>query len=596
MGFLAPILGQAAPLLGGLTGGLLNKQAAGKRTADLNEIINNQRRDYGLGRDTLFGTGGGSPGMFSNLADPSLTDMNRQLQYLYGGDQGGAFGNLNDMIGRVYNQPSVNGSYGYEGGFDPYGQNTPGLQQAMQGFGGLLPQMQGQSQLANQVFQGGGWTPQSQTSFDNLGQLMGGQGVEQQGMRNMANNIFGSNGQSQNPLWTSFMNASSQGIGNGGMTDALGKMQDAGQFTLQSGGLTPTGAMGEQAALKVLQNEGSTPTTDRLQDIGLNLAGQPSLLPMNRVATMARDEAGTAYQNNMEAAQRNAQARGGGAGSNVFSGLQNQGMADYADKGAEMEAGAVRDALLKQQALQLQQAQMGGNMAQGGGTLQNNRFGTAADTLSSLEGVAANRFGTGGSLIDRASGAATNRANVFGNLGLGSNAQNLQALGMGADMYGQNTNSMVGANNAYNNLIGTQGQYALGAGQLANQGSNSMADIIQAMMGGNLTAANQGLNRTGQYYDTQNSGLGALGKQQAFSAGQQKQGASQYGDIMNLMFPFMQRNGELGNASAWQNADPGTNPWAGLAGQAVTGAVGGAAQKLGAPQAPATGGGWQEGW
>lgn len=629
---LSDILSGGSGLFGDIINQVLQHGAQQKRTADINQILNRQVGDYGLGRDLVFGTGNGTPGLFSNLADPALTDRNRQLQYLYGGDNGGAFGSLNDLINGIYNPGSVSSAYG---GADPYGQNIPGLQSVLEQLQGGLPQLQGQSALANQVFSGGGWTPQSQTSFDNLSSFFGGQNPQQQALGGMANNIFNSNGQSQNPLFQSILNSSAQGItgtnpllqgaaagansiignqgqtgptnagigaaqnlfANGGMTPALQSLLGVGSNVLSQNGLTPTGAQGESAALKVLNNGGATPTTNALQGRGVDLANRESLLPLDLATSMARNDAATTFQNNMEAARRQALSRGGGAGSTVASGLQNQGLADYSDRGAQTEAQAVRDTLDKQQQLQLQQAGLGAQMAQQGGNLENSRFGTAASTLGNLEDVASRRFSTGGNFITGASNAATNNAStglgalqgltglqsqrelaalgllpqisqtgtnqagVYGNLYNASNAQNLDALGLGRNMYNDVLNSDLGANSQYNNLIGTQGQYALGAGNLANAGQNDISGILQAILGGNLSASGQGLNRTNSAYNVLGQGIGSLQGQQNFSGRQQNNANSGLNSLLNTILQWSTGNGQRADVTAFQNAHPGENPW-----------------------------------
>lgn len=614
---------------------LLNQFAQHSRNEDFTKILNGQRADQSMSRDMLFGTGNGTPGMVSNIGDPALTNQNRLLQFLYGNGQDGTsgqFGALNDLIGQIYNPSSVSRAYG---GSDPYGQNTPGLQQALQQFQDILPQLQGQSSLANQVFSGGGWTPQSQASFDALSPIINGQTQGQQAQNGLAGQTFASGGQNLNPLFQSYSQAAQKGLSgtnpildfasngaqkifgqqgqtgdtnagidasknlfaNGGMTDPLNTLVGAGTGALSQNGLTPTGAQGETSALNVLNSGGKTATTQGLQKTGLGLAQQPSLLPMDQVAGMARNEAGTSYANNSEAARRQAISRGGGAGSNVASGLQNQGLADYSDRGSQLQSTAVQSALKDQQGLQLQQAGLGAQMAQQGGALENSRLGTAGSTLTGLENVAANRFGTGGSFLSSAnsganansnvgldsllgltglqsgrelgslgmapsiSNAGTQQAGTYGQLGLGSNAQNLDALQLGNNMFNSAAGTQQAGINSQNNLIGTQGQYALGAGNLANQGSNDIASIIQAMLGGNQTAASQGLARTNSQFSTQQQGIQNQGNQQNFAGTQQQDSTAQLQQLLGQLFPFLNGSTSAANTTAANNAHPATNPW-----------------------------------
>ncbi len=629
----------AIPLVTQLLQGFLNQGQKNQIKTAQTQIADRQGQDYQLGRNQLFGTGNGTPGMISNIGDPSLQNITRQLQALYGGDQGGLFGQTQTGNQQLFDPQSLLQNL-MGGQFDPYGQNTPGLQDALKNFSSLLPQLQGQSESASNIFQNGGVTPQSFDAGNFLKTMQEGGLAPQQQLNNMGNNIFSNNGGSaltdyfqklatqggnnanldfaqkgaqdifgnagQTADTNSGIAAALQKLSGGGFTDALNGLSSTGLNVLNQNGLTPTGAQGEQAALKTINEGGATGTTNALQDIGVNLASQPSLMPIDKVLNMARDQAGTNYQNNMEGAIRQAQARGGGAGSTVANGLQNQGLADYSDKGAQSEAKAMQDALVQQQALQLKQQQQGSDTAVAGGSLENNRFGTASNALSNLEGIAANRFNAGGNFIQGAnSGAAqnsqvglnglgnlaglqsqrqmgalgeipgivnsgTNQANVFGNLGLGSNAQDLSRLGLGENMFTNLLNSQQGAGNSLNNLIGTQNQYGLGAGQLANSGSNDMASIIQQMLGGNFTASGQGLNRTNNYYNQANQGLNNNLNLMNFSGQQQQNSTNAYEGLIQQMFPWMAQQGNALNETQWASIPGSTNPWNSLIGSAGT--------------------------
>src|SRR6185369_11998828 len=397
----------AIPLVTQLLQGFLNQGQRNKQKTAETQIADRQAQDYQLGRNQLFGTGNGAPGMISNIGHPSLANITRQLQALYGGDDGGHFGRTDTANSQVFDPQNLLQSI-MGGQFDHYGQNTPGLQEALSQFSSLLPQLQGQSGQANDIFSKGGVTPQSFDAGNMLSVLQQGTTAPQQQLNNMGNNIFGNNGESalsgyfqnlatqgnnnpnldfaQRGAQDIFSNAGQTGdtnsgiaaalqkLSNGGFTNALNGLSSTGLNVLSQNGLTPTGAQGEDAALKTINNGGATGTTDALQQIGVNLAAQPSLMPMDKVLNMARDQAGTNYQNNMEGAIRQAQARGGGAGSTVSNGLQNQGLADYSDKGAQAESKALQDALVQQQALQLKQQQQGSDTAVSGGALENNRF------------------------------------------------------------------------------------------------------------------------------------------------------------------------------------------------------------------------------
>lgn len=629
-----------ASIAGPALGAYLNKSSQGSRNNEINGLIQSWMQQAGLGTQAAFGTeNDGQGGIYGPMFNLIRQNMDRTNQGLYGNEQDpyGVIGNFQNGSNRAYDPSGLLQTI-MGGSFDPYGQSIPGVQDNISQMGGLTGALGGQADLARQVFAGGGWTPQSQMSFDQLRAGMTGQNQQQQGMQNVANNIFGSNGQSQNPLAQSFINAASkgitgsnpdldyamggardifshqgqtgptnQGIGqalgmseNGGMTPALQNLMGMGFNVLGNNGLTPNGAQGENSALGILGAGGANATTDFLQGRGADLASRESLLPMNLVASMARNRSATDYSNNMQAAQRQALARGGGPGATVANGLQNAGMAEYADKGAELESKAVQDALVQQQGLQLQQANMGANMAEQGGGLQNARYGTAGGLLSNLENTAANRFGIGGNFITGGTNAATsragtglgaldqlaglqsgrqmgalgqmsgisqtgiNQANVFGNLGLGSMGQDLSAMGLGSQMSNSILQNMLGSNNAYNDLIGTQGRYALGAGALGNQGSTDISSILQAMMGGNLSASGQGLARTGQFYDRTQQGLTNQNDLMKFLGGQQNSNLGYGGNLLSQLLLMSQ--GSLQGASRFYEPRSSTaeNPFAGI--------------------------------
>lgn len=640
-----PILAGA---VGPAIGGLMNNNAQGGRTREMNDLIGRLRHQNDIGNSAAFGNGDGTGGIFPQLQDLMLQNLTRSNQAIFGNEQdpNGAFGNLQNSISKTYDPQGLLQTL-MGGQFDPYGQNIPGVQGALGQMGGLTGAQGGQNDLARQMFANGGQNDNSDRSFNNLTNFMSGQSVPQQGMTNMANNLFSQNG-NINPLFQSIMNSSAKGLsganpwldyaqnslgnisknqgqtgptnqgigaasgmfGNGGMTPGLSGLESQGFNAFGNNGLTPTGVQGENAALQVLNNAGQTPTTQGLQNRGLDLAGRESLLPMNQVASMARDEAATAYQNNMEGARRQAFARGGGPGATVANGLQNSAMSDYADKGAQAESQAVRDALVKQQGLQLQQAGMGANMAEQGGSLQNNRFGTAANTLTGLEGVAANRFGLGGNFIQGANNAATNRAGTglsslnqlaglqsgrelgslnqiggneqtrtnqqtgLGGLGLGANAQSLQGLGLGSGMYNDTMQGMLTGNGQYNNLIGTTGQLGLGAGQLANSGTQGLNSILESILGGNLSSSTQGLNRTNSFLGANQQGInsqqGLLNFLAQMQSGNQASGSGMLGQLLNLS-----QGGLQGLTQLYQPKDnTATNPFAGLVSSVIGGGLG----------------------
>ena len=120
-------------------------------------------------------------------------------------------------------------------------------------------------------------------------------------------------------------------------------------------------------------DSGYTQSIDEMISKAKEILDQNPLIPMDKAINMARDQAGTAMSQNMEAMMRRALQRGNQGASNVTSGLSNQAMADFANEGSQAEAAAMRDAMMKQQGLQLQ------------------KYGIGADLSKAMEQVAAGR-------------------------------------------------------------------------------------------------------------------------------------------------------------------------------------------------------------
>lgn len=632
----------AIPLAGQALGTLLNNGSQGNRNKSINDIIGQFMSQGALGQSQAFGTGNGQGGIFGPLANNATGNVNQTGQFMFGNenDPGGALSRLQGANQEAFNPEAIMRALG---GNDPYGQNIPGMSQGLDQLQQLLGPMSGQNDTARSIFGAGGQSPETQNFFSKTNDMSQGTSVPQQGLQNTANNIFSQGG--QGPLSQSYQNAAAQGITgmnpylqsimgaaqgmfgnqgqtgptnagiqdalgmsrNGGSTGALDYLSGTGQNVLAQNGLTPTGAAGESAALNVLSNGGATPTTDFLQGRGADLASRESLLPQGLVASMASNRAATDYSNNMQAAQKQALARGGGPGATVANGLQNSAMAEYADKGAEGEAKAVQDALVQQQQLQLAQAAQGANMAEQGGGLQNTRFGTAANTLSNLEGVASNRFNTGANSITGASNAATNRAgtglsslnnlaglqtqrelggmsqannasqtginqaNVFGNLGLGSGQQDINRLALGGSFSNDVLNSTLQALGLDNSRIQGMNQYGLGAGNLANNGSQDMSSIIQNFLSGNLSAGQQGMNRANSGFNAANTGIG--NQQNLFSNMSGLNSSSQNSGNQLLAQLLGYSTGGLSGAAGMYQPRSSTaqNPFAGVLSSAITG-------------------------
>lgn len=391
---------------------------------------------------------------------------------------------------------------------------------------GILTGGSGTKDLANQVFAGGGWTPQGQQGFDQISKLLGGplQGTSQ-GMGAM-NDLFSNGG--GNDFTRQLQNTARQTLSDGGVTGVLqtagdplmsilGAGGDTGnndilrQFgldALETGGFTGSARQGVGSALEQVLSGGETPTTQGLQDRGLELFGREALLPIEQVLSFARDEAGRASRNQFEGVQRRALARGGGPAALSQSGMAQGVMGEFADETAENQANAVMKALLGQQQLRQNEQLAGANAASQGANAATSRFGAGGDLLSSLESGATARYKAGGDLAQGANqnetqrllsalgivpdiqNSATNVMGTLGNLGVqGAGVEN-DRTGLATNLLKILTGNELGQNQvgleSLIKLLGNQNQYALGAGQLGNDIMGTQGSLMNALLGNNI--------------------------------------------------------------------------------------------------------------
>jgi len=341
---------------------------------------------------------------------------------------------------------------------------------------------------------------------------------------------------------------------NGGATSGTGALDAAGMNALAGnlgvGGLTNTGAVGELAALQGLQEGGATATSRALQQKALEILRTNPTMTLEDAVSAARDAAATAAAQQGESVRARALARGGGPGSIVASGSQNQGMADFADQSLRAEAAAGNDARAKQQGVLMDYLKTGAGMGEASGNLERGTLGTYADLLKGLEGVAASRFSTGGDLLGKGTALATDRANT-GFSGLG-NLENLQTNRLLEALKLQ-----TGAQGAATNNAGTLGQLGLGASadqtNRMNLGGNFLSNWLNTALKGselsgaaNTSAQNYGLG-AGQLAGNAGSNLGQLG----INAGQL--GQSNFNTLFNAMNQGINQQGNaLTNAMSGQ--------------------------------------------
>jgi hypothetical protein len=476
--------------------------------------LNNARQQQGIGQGVFQG----AAGPVQQYGSSGLGALASQL-YGPGGANYVVGGNILNAATQGYGGNGIQGLYDQYGGVN--GGMTPAMQGLMSQQGSLLQSLSGPGSAqdtANSVFQNGGWTPARQSIQDQATSLLNGGNSSQQGMQSLSAALMGSQG--QNAFTSGLQNNALQVLSNGGYTPQLNSLTQAVAQGLQSNlgttGLTQTGAQGEQTALGLLQSGGQTPWTNALQNMGVNQADASPVLSTPEALSIARNTASTQNAQAAETARRQALLRGGGPGSTTANGMQNQALADFADQSSRNVSTAVQQQLLTQQQLGLQSQQQGAQMALQAGSNANTALGTGASLLNSLEGTANQRYATGGGLIGSAAGLAT--GNVSANGGLGVQGGNLAngLLNTGVNASNEYINSLLGGGNLLNSSATNQGQYALGAGNLAqqyaqlqNSGYNSM---YQNYLGSGALGNSNFNALAGQYNNVYGNQLGLLGQ------------------------------------------------------------------------------------
>jgi hypothetical protein len=215
------------------------------------------------------------------------------------------------------------------------------------------------------------------------------------------------------------------------------------------------------------------------------LGGQ--LLSPGDAANWGREEATNDIMGQMQAVYRQAQARGGAPGSLTASGTGNQMLADFADQAARLQSDSARKAFLGQEDKILQDKSIAGNVA-----------GVGAGLANSAEQNATARTGQAFSAIPGTQNAATSFMNSL--LGAGGDAgnQEVSRMNSGTNMASTLLGSQNAAAGQFNNALGNQNQYALGGGQLANNGSANQANILNNVNQTGLQGASTQIGGTNQ--------------------------------------------------------------------------------------------------
>lgn len=432
---------------------------------------------------------------------------------------------------------------------DALSWQSPEMMMAQQGLFGGAGGLQGTGDLASQVFAGGGWTPGYQNLQDRGTQLMNGEDAtlasagdvgrtmfnmrgqtgQTQGLQDMMMQVLGGGG--ANPM-TNEINALSRAMftdprAGTNLNTLFGMGQQGMQGMFGTGGLTPTGAAGEGVALEELLAGGETPMTNAFQDFGIEQATTDQLMSPQQIMGFARDQFRGNFADRAQAARRQAMARGGGPGATVGSGVQNQGLSDFANQGARGEADAVMQALIGRQSLGMEQAQQAGQRALGAGQLENARQGTAGDLMARLESNATSRFGTSGQLASDAErqaterqlgGAAltpqmyqamTGRMGMMGELGLGAGSQEVARMNAALAGMGLDVNTRAQVLGTMGNIQQNQNQYALGAGNLANNIAGTQGNLYNQGFNNSLAGNQFGLSRATGFGNAMNQNFGA---------------------------------------------------------------------------------------
>ena len=389
--------------------------------------------------------------------------------------------------------------------------------------------------------------PQTQQNFGSYSN------AETQGAQSGLNNIGGySNdmyqgvGGNLSPGISTSGTVSNNLIGNQGATNYNQYMQGAAMNAAAGGGMTPTlsalmnpitSIMGNQgntaqsnslynASTPLLQSNGQTALTQGLANQGMNLFNQQALMNPAQAAGLARNQAATNYAQQAQQQEQQALARGGGAGSVVANGLQNQGMADFANQAAQGISAAGTTALQNQQQLQLQQQLGGATAAASGGNLQNSLLGTSGGLANNSGTMADNYMLQSMGLLPTTQNAASNYLGQY--LGAGANGASNQVSMLGAGTNLQN--NLMGYSGTMGNLADTTTNnaysQALASGALGNTQFQTLTGAENAGYG----QQNQYMSNLNNLYSNQINPLVTLGGQQG---NMQQTGLTSMASILN---------------------------------------------------------------
>jgi hypothetical protein len=491
----------------------------------------------------FFDSGGWVHGALSNQLDRAEKELstgrntwnefgnNIKQNFLFpAGDAWNRFGGwaTDNLYGNVFGYNPAETLFSQDG-------YTPGWMRGMQQAGEAAWQPGREiTQTANRGFQGGGWTPQYQQGFDYLNYMMGG----------------------ANPLVNAGVSGGLDLLQSRGMDPMTAIYQDL--AIKAAAGDTSTGAEQRMAQLGMQNIEGGgwTPQSGAMSDVGMQILQQNPLMSPEQAMSFAADTAGAKSRQAAQAQMARSLARGGGPGSVVASGLQEEGMADYYDQANRLQADSVQNALNQQQQLGLGQ------------------WGQAGGLLSGAGQLAAQRLGQGMDMVGSAHDRDLQRQGMYFGQGQQAGQQANDRMTLGANLMGQTGQLQSGLMGLYNQMMGNQNQYALGLGGLGMQGSSNLGNLYQGFAGNELGAGQLSAQRGNML---QNAYLQQMNQQQNFL--NQQQAAFQQ-NYLSPMFQLMDPS-KMG-ISAGLNAVTGGVPVAsggnaGIGGQLLNTAVGAAA-------------------
>ena len=585
-------ISSAVGALGNIFGG--NMDAASQQKWYQNALVNllnsgNAAKQFG--QDLMFQ---GKDELFSRLM-PFLDNV--------GAGSENFRKNYAGLLGDMFNPESQYSAFNFFNQNPADYAQSPERQQAFDFMRQIAGSQQGVGDLANKVFQGGGWTQQGQNIFDSLDQFRQ-RGGANDSMRNIAQQVIAGGG--ANPYSNFTVDAGTKAINQGGQTGQSNALMNYGLQGLDTKGMTPWDMMALNAAQQGLATQGFNPNSNMLSSVGQGLlasGGQNAnnqfltgrgrqilnsnpLLGMDEVTNAAADQAGSLFAENSIQNYEQAMKRGGGPA--VRSGLQNQAVQENEDEILRAIANSTNQARMGQQGLQLQQFGQGANMMDSGmsdiarmlgvgGSLTGQGEQAALQRMLGLTGLgsdSSNRALNAQQLFSQMLGQSGQLSNqnmaTLGGLGMqGLGAAN-DKLGMGINLFGQTQGNDLQALQQYLGNLSNTNQYALGMGNLSRGGYGDAVNTGNSMFGNSLANDQFGFGRQNAMYNAfgnnMNRGADYLNSQQ----GNFLQGLNPLSNFMNQGFNMYNQalSGTMGLFGGYKPNE--SNPYGGALSNVIT--------------------------